>query len=132
MSLGIRIRERRKAAGWSQAQLAEVSGISQQMLSKLERGAAFGTTEIVPLARALKVSPQWLETGEGQMNESIASREDQELLNEVQALGPEEKVALRVVIRAMHQGRLDFSTPAPGYLNFETPKRKKEIAHHPP
>ena len=67
MTLGDRIRERRKAKGWSQSQLSEESGISQQMLSKLERGVAFGTTEIVSLACALKVIPRWLESGEGSM-----------------------------------------------------------------
>lgn len=67
MKMGDRIRERRKAAKWSQARLSEESGISQQMLSKLERGVAFGTTEIVQLARALNVTPRWLESGEGAM-----------------------------------------------------------------
>lgn len=100
MSLGTRIRECRKAAGWSQAKLSDESGISQQMLSKLERGKAFGTTEIVQLARALKVSPQWLETGDEPMLDTI-SPDERELLEEYRQLDPAKRPVARLTIRAM-------------------------------
>lgn len=100
MNLGTRIRECRKAAGWSQAKLAEESGISQQMLSKLERGVAFGTTEIVPLARALRVSPQWLETGDEPMVDAITP-DERELLEEYRHLDPAKRPVARMTIRAM-------------------------------
>lgn len=100
MNLGTRIRECRKAAGWSQAKLAEESGISQQMLSKLERGTAFGTTEIVPLARALRVSPQWLETGAEPMVDAITP-DERELLEEYRHLEPEKRPVVRAALRAM-------------------------------
>ena len=92
MNMGDRIRERRKAAGWSQTKLADESGISQQMLSKLERGVASGTTEIVQLARALKVSPRWLESGEEPMEDLTA--DERRLLEGYRALSPAEKMAL--------------------------------------
>lgn len=38
--LGDRLREQREKAGWSQAELAEQSGVGQSYLSKLERGEA--------------------------------------------------------------------------------------------
>lgn len=101
MKIGDRIRERRKAAGWSQAKLSTESGISQQMLSKLERGVAFGTTEIVPLARALGVSPKWLETGEGPMQGDDLAADERELLAEYRGLDPEKKSVARATIRAM-------------------------------
>lgn len=101
MNLGTRIRERRKAAGWSQAQLAEESGISQQMLSKLERGVASGTTEIVPLAAALKVSPKWLETGEGPMQGNDLAADERALVEEYRGLDPEKRQIIRATLRAM-------------------------------
>lgn len=101
MSLGTRIRERRKAVGWSQAKLSDESGISQQMLSKLERGVAFGTTEIVDLARALKVSVDWLETGEGPMLVDETTLEDREIIEEIKSFSPEERPFVRMAIKAM-------------------------------
>ena len=100
MSLGTRIRERRKANAWSQAKLAEESGISQQMLSKLERGVAFGTTEIVALARALEVSAKWLETGEGPMQDAPLAADERQLVEGYRSLSPVEKAAaLTLIIR---------------------------------
>ncbi len=101
MKLGDRIRERRKAAGWSQAKLSTESGISQQMLSKLERGVAFGTTEIVPLARALGVSPKWLETGEGPMQGDDLTPDEKEFLEAYRSLEPEKRPVAQMTLRAM-------------------------------
>lgn len=104
MNFGTRIRDRRKALGWSQAKLEEESGISQQMLSKLERGVAFGTTEAVALARALKVSPMWLETGEGPMEEAIVATiapDEQILLKDYRDLPPERKPVALAAVNAM-------------------------------
>lgn len=99
--MGARIRERRKAVGWTQANLSAESGISQQMLSKLERGVAFGTTEIVPLARALGVAPKWLETGEGPMHGDDLAPDERELLTVYRELELEKKTVARIAIRAM-------------------------------
>lgn len=95
MKMGDRIRDRRKAAGWSQTKLAEESGISQQMLSKLERGVASGTTEIVRLARALNVSPKWLESGEEPMTPmNDLPPDERQLLEGYRTSSPAEKAAL--------------------------------------
>lgn len=55
----------RKRRGMTQMQLAEVSGLKQSDISKLERGKALSTSAIARLALALSVSPQWLELNVG-------------------------------------------------------------------
>lgn len=65
MSIGTRIREARKSAKLTQAQLATKVGMKQGTLSELETGESAGTTLIASLAAALGVSAFWLETGKG-------------------------------------------------------------------
>lgn len=61
MTLGERIKLVRDEKGITQQQLAEMSGVCQQMISKLETGKASATSDIVKLAYCLEVSPNWLE-----------------------------------------------------------------------
>jgi transcriptional regulator with XRE-family HTH domain len=66
--IGERIKSTRKQLGMSQQQLSKLSGISQQIISRLESKKAEGTTGIVALANALKVTPEWLQTGKEARN----------------------------------------------------------------
>lgn len=67
-SIGDRARRRREALGVSQEQLAaRLDGVSQQALSALESNKTRRPGYILTLARALRVSPGWLETGSGPM-----------------------------------------------------------------
>lgn len=61
MGVGERVRQIRQEKGITQKDLAELSGVCQQMISKLEVGKAQGSANIVRLALALDVSPAWLE-----------------------------------------------------------------------
>ena len=61
MSIGKQINNLRLEKGWSQQDLADSSGVCQQMISKLETGRAHQTSDIVKLAYALDVSPLYLE-----------------------------------------------------------------------
>lgn len=61
MSVGARVRQVRQEKGFTQKDLADLSGVCQQMISKLEVGKAQGSANIVRLALALDVSPAWLE-----------------------------------------------------------------------
>lgn len=63
MNLGGRVKQRRNQLGWSQERLAQVSGVGQGTISKMERTDQETTTFLVELADALGVSPQWLRTG---------------------------------------------------------------------
>ena len=61
-SLGERVRERRRALGLSQPQLAKkVGGITYQAIQQLEAGG--GSRHMVPIARALGVTAEWLQDG---------------------------------------------------------------------
>jgi transcriptional regulator with XRE-family HTH domain len=61
MGVGARVRQIRQQKGFTQKDLANLSGICQQMISKLEVGKAQSSANIVRLALALDVSPAWLE-----------------------------------------------------------------------
>lgn len=64
-SLAERLKLARKKRGLSQETLAELSGLKQSDISKLETNRIAKTTGMARLARALRVSDQWLELGEG-------------------------------------------------------------------
>jgi transcriptional regulator with XRE-family HTH domain len=61
MGVGERVRRIRQQKGITQKALAQLSGVCQQMISKLEVGKARSSASIVRLALALDVSPAWLE-----------------------------------------------------------------------
>lgn len=63
-SIGDRVRERRRALGLSQPQLAKkVGGITYQAIQQLEAGG--GSRHLVGIARALGVTAEWLQDGSG-------------------------------------------------------------------
>ena len=63
-TIGDRVKERRTALGLSQPQLAKkVGGITYQAIQQLEGGG--GSRHLVPIARALGVTAEWLQDGVG-------------------------------------------------------------------
>jgi len=63
--VGQRIRKCRKAQGMTQADLEEVSGVSQNHISNLECGVSnLGLAALEKLAPALHVTREYLRTGE--------------------------------------------------------------------
>jgi transcriptional regulator with XRE-family HTH domain len=68
-TIGIRIKEARSALGWSQVQLADEAGVTQSAIGNIESGLRQRPRELVSLAKALRVSPEWLETGKGPRTE---------------------------------------------------------------
>jgi transcriptional regulator with XRE-family HTH domain len=65
MSIGKRIKQRRDMLRLSQEDLAREVGISQEMISKVEKGLAQTTRSLPLIAHVLKVNALWLQTGEG-------------------------------------------------------------------
>ena len=66
-SFGSRVKDERVARGWSQAELAKRAGVSQQLIGKIELGAAQDSKYLLQIARALEgISPEWLRLGRGQ------------------------------------------------------------------
>ncbi|MGJ7533919.1 MULTISPECIES: helix-turn-helix domain-containing protein [unclassified Variovorax] len=68
-TIGSRIKEARGALGWSQVQLADEVGVTQSAIGNIESGLRQRPRELVSLAKALRVSPEWLETGKGPRTE---------------------------------------------------------------
>ncbi|HFQ4959228.1 TPA: LexA family protein [Vibrio vulnificus] len=61
MDLAERVKLRRKELGLSQAELAELVGIAQQSIHKIEDGRTLKPRNILQLAKALKCDPGWLQ-----------------------------------------------------------------------
>lgn len=70
-TLAKRLRFLRKERGLSQEELAELSGVEQSLISKLERGVIQRTTGLVALANALRGRPTWLDIGDGPMEAPV-------------------------------------------------------------
>lgn len=70
-----RIKKARREAGITQPELAlKIGGkMTQQTLSKLERGLIEHSKYLTDIALALDVSPFWLETGKGEMKENVVN-----------------------------------------------------------
>ncbi|HCQ6509547.1 TPA: helix-turn-helix transcriptional regulator [Klebsiella pneumoniae] len=66
-TLAERLREARKAAGMTQKTLGDAVGVSQAAIQKIETGRAAQTTKLLDIAKALRVRPEWLSSGTGDM-----------------------------------------------------------------
>ena len=64
-TVGQRLKAAREKAGISQRELARRTGLSQQLISKLENGLIESTTEVFAFAGSLGINPRWLATGQG-------------------------------------------------------------------
>ncbi len=63
--LSERLKDSRKAAQITQVQLADLAGISQVTIQKIESGKTQGSKKLTPIALALNVNLDWLATGRG-------------------------------------------------------------------
>ena len=61
-AMGERIRRRRMALGWNQAQLAEKIPMPQGHISRFEKGqyVAINPEKLMAIAEALEISTDWL------------------------------------------------------------------------
>lgn len=66
-TFGNRIERRRKELGLSQTALATMVGLRQQTIDGMEKTPKRRSRYIVPIAAALGVRPEWLDTGMGPM-----------------------------------------------------------------
>ncbi|HBN5914563.1 XRE family transcriptional regulator [Morganella morganii] len=72
MSIAKRLAEARIKAGLSQQELADIVGVSQQSIGKIEAGKTSSPRKIADMARALNVSAHWLQFGAQDENAKIA------------------------------------------------------------
>lgn len=92
-TLGQRIRWARKNAKLTQVQLAAKAGIGQSALSSLETGATTWTRggNLLRLAMALDVEPDWLETGAGPVQDIYTVPPDYRFADIISALSPDNR-----------------------------------------
>ena len=67
MTLADRLKTARTNAGLTQSELAAMTNVTQQQISKLESGKSTETSAIVDLADATNVNPSWLSSERGAM-----------------------------------------------------------------
>ena len=95
-TLGKRLLTARKLSGLTQAELTKKSGVSQQLISRIENDKVESTTEVFKLADALNVNPRWLATGGGEMEPekrtaSDASEEEMKAIRLLRNLTSEQR-----------------------------------------
>lgn len=74
-TLAERLKKARAHAEFTQPQLEDRSGVSQRTISKIELGKQAKSTQIVQLARACGVRPEWLGAGDGPMEPETAKNQ---------------------------------------------------------
>ena len=76
MDVGTRIRKRREELGMSQDELAKRAGYAHRAtISKIENGYQdFPIDQVVPIAKALDVTPGWIMGWDSPDNSSLARR----------------------------------------------------------
>ncbi|MNB62580.1 transcriptional repressor DicA [compost metagenome] len=60
MNLATRVKERRKALKMTQVSLAEMTGVSQQAINRIESGIISRPRYLLELSNALECDPNWL------------------------------------------------------------------------
>ena len=74
-NLAERLKQARINKGLTQKSLADLIGVSQAAIQKIETGKAANTTRLVDLAKALNVRPEWLSGGNGPMGDDSSLQE---------------------------------------------------------
>lgn len=78
-SLADRIKAARKHADLTQRELAQRVGVSQPVISQLEKGENLQSVHLLKIATVCGVKAEWLDTGKGSMTETdLAVRENTE------------------------------------------------------
>lgn len=111
-SVSARIRERRHALGLSQSGLAELAGVSPELVSRIERGRCLPSLPtLVTFANVLRTTPNDLLGFE----QPLADEELRPLLEAVNALGPAQRAEIRRIAEALakYQSNAPPSATAP-------------------
>ena len=99
-----RIREARKMAGLSQAQVAKILGIHRPSVSEIEAGnRSVSAQEMAKLAEIFEVSASWL-MGEGAEKVDVRDNKLQLAARELQKLKPEDLDRLLTILASMRSG----------------------------
>lgn len=75
-TIAYRLKLARELREWTQDDLAEAAGVSQGTIGNIESGLRKRPRDLLAIAKALNVSPSWLQDGFGQMDEAIPYSEN--------------------------------------------------------
>lgn len=93
VQIGKRLAETRKAQGYTQEQLSEITGLSTKMLSAAENGhKAMRPESIIKVCEGLVISADYLLFGSSQYLYSFADRD------KIRSLAPKQREALSKII----------------------------------
>jgi transcriptional regulator with XRE-family HTH domain len=119
--VSIRIRERRHALGLSQSALAELAGVSPELVSRIERGRCLPSLPtLVTFSSVLRTTPNDLL----EFEEPLGGEELRPLLDAVNALGPAQRSEIQHIAEALAKYQ------AAGHTARPTPKRRDAL--YPP
>lgn len=117
MNLGGRVKEARTKRGLKQAQLAELAGTTQAVISALEKRDSKTSEQIFELADALRINPRWLQTGHGVSglesdswtSPSVESSDEAALLVDYRAASDGWKLTTRLFVRTKPEDQPELS-----------------------
>ena len=93
--IGKRLASTRKTKGYTQEQLANLTGLSSQMISAAENGhKAMRPENIIKICECLSISTDYLLCGESANLSRLAE------YNEIQRLSPKQKEALSTIVES--------------------------------
>ena len=76
--VGLNLKRIRKERGWSQEQLAELTGLSARTIQRIERGQTPSLESARAMAAVFEVDLSTFTTGEPQMNEKVTVADDEQ------------------------------------------------------
>jgi transcriptional regulator with XRE-family HTH domain len=99
-SLADRIKIARERLGLSQSQLARIAGVTPAAIGNYEQGTTKTVRNLVDVATALKVRPEWLANGTGPMEAPTArvSAESLELARQIEQLSTPQRTMVKAMI----------------------------------
>ncbi len=75
INIAERLKKARENLGLTQAQLAKKASVTQGTIANIENGIRKKPRELLKIAHALSVSPDWLESGRGQAQQVLEAKE---------------------------------------------------------
>ena len=103
MTIGTRIREKRKEMKLTQVQLARLAGVSQATISDYENDVTTNhrADELMRLAAVLRTTPEYLKEGTGPQSLKDAESDAMSLLDTFNKLNQNSRAALIAAAKAM-------------------------------
>ncbi|WP_191569086.1 helix-turn-helix transcriptional regulator [Paracoccus yeei] len=105
MSIAENVRKFRRAAKLSQAQLAERAGVTQQLVSQIERGENDTTKHLADIARALEISLVDLDPSIRDVTPAADYAE------RIESLHPDDRLVVEALVERLERARAASHQP---------------------